>query len=91
MFYMVCYDIVDASRRRKIQKKLEGYGERVQYSVFECDLSESQHNALLKEITKSINKDKDSVRFYSLCNACFGKVEYIGTGEVKEDDSFFIV
>ena len=38
--YLVCYDITSDRVRNKIVKTLEGYGRRVQYSVFECDLDE---------------------------------------------------
>ena len=36
MFYLVCYDIVSDYRRNKVSQLLEGYGIRVQRSVFEC-------------------------------------------------------
>lgn len=38
MFVVVSYDIKNDKRRRKVMKLMEGYGERVQYSVFECHL-----------------------------------------------------
>ena len=39
MFYIIAYDIPCNQRRKKISDLLEGYGRRVQYSVFECDLA----------------------------------------------------
>ena len=78
MFYMVCYDISDDGRRREVQKTLEGYGKRVQYSVFDCDISDLQYRTLRDEILSRIDRDADSVRFYPLCNACSGKIEYRG-------------
>ncbi len=77
---MVCYDIVDDNRRRKIQKILEGYGERVQYSVFECDLSDYEYDSLRKKIISSIDKKCDSTRFYNICSSCHKKIEFIGNG-----------
>ena len=38
MFYLVSYDIPDTKRRTKLAKTLEDFGDRVQYSVFECIL-----------------------------------------------------
>ncbi len=88
---MVCYDISDDGRRRGVQKILEGYGKRVQYSVFDCNISDSQYKALRDELISKIDKDTDSVRFYPLCSACSGKIEYRGTGSITEDDRFYMV
>ncbi|VAX34218.1 CRISPR-associated protein Cas2 [hydrothermal vent metagenome] len=91
MFYMVCYDISDDGRRRDIQKTLEGYGKRVQFSVFDCDISDVQYRTLRDKLLSIIDKDGDSVRFYPLCNACSGKIEYRGAGSISEDDRFFMI
>jgi len=39
MLWVVCYDVVDDRRRYRIMKTMTGYGDRVQYSVFECELN----------------------------------------------------
>lgn len=91
MFYMVCYDISDDGRRRDVQKILEGYGKRVQYSVFDCDISDIQYRTLRDELIAKVDNDTDSLRFYPLCSACYGKIEYRGTGSINEDDRFYIV
>ena len=38
--YLVSYDICDPKRLRKVARSLEGFGVRLQYSVFECPLDE---------------------------------------------------
>ena len=38
-WWLVCYDVRDAKRLRKTAKHMEGYGERMQYSVFRCWLT----------------------------------------------------
>lgn len=43
MLYLISYDIAVDKRRTKIAKLLEGFGQRVQYSVFECDLTTKQY------------------------------------------------
>ena len=48
--YLVSYDITSDKRRRKVVKILEGYGFRVQYSVFECELSSKQFKELSKRL-----------------------------------------
>jgi CRISPR-associated protein Cas2 len=42
--YVISYDIPDDKRRKKIADLLEGYGQRVQYSVFECQLNREKYN-----------------------------------------------
>ncbi|MFW6359187.1 MAG: CRISPR-associated endonuclease Cas2, partial [Chroococcales cyanobacterium] len=43
LLYLVTYDIPCDKRRKKVADLLEGYGQRVQYSVFECVLKRSQY------------------------------------------------
>jgi CRISPR-associated protein Cas2 len=92
MFYLVCYDIVSDRRRNKVSKILEGYGLRVQKSVFECVLDEKQYETLSKYLTRLVNKREDQVRFYPMSahNRC--KVAVMGTQpEFVIDDAAFIV
>jgi CRISPR-associated protein Cas2 len=75
MKYVVTYDISNDKRRTKLSDLLEGYGVRVNYSVFEVELSEAKREKLLYEIElkKLINKKYDSLRFYHLCENCVPK------------------
>jgi CRISPR-associated protein Cas2 len=91
MFYMVSYDITANDSRRRVQKILEGFGERVQYSVFECAISESQYKRLTEKIASTIDKESDSVRYYRMCNGCRKNIEFYGAGQIMEDDYFFMV
>jgi CRISPR-associated protein Cas2 len=79
MYLVVSYDIHDDKRRNRIHKVLKNFGERIQFSVFECDLTKEQllrmHHAL-KRIIKE--EDQDSVRFYHLCDSCQRKIDRIG-------------
>ena len=74
MKYVICYDVEDSKKRKKLSDLLEGYGVRVNYSVFEVDLKKNELLYLLKEIKKIIPKS-DSVRFYYLCINCIEKSE----------------
>ena len=63
---------------RKVAKQCTNYGQRVQNSVFECNMDAAkcrQVKAILEEI---IDKDKDSLRFYYLGDNYKNKVEHIG-------------
>lgn len=59
--YLVCYDIRDPVRLRKVHKKMKGFGWAMQYSVFVCDLSPVEVFALRSEVGSLINHDVDSV------------------------------
>jgi len=80
MKYVVTYDIANDKRRTKLSDLLGAYGIRVNYSVFEIELSERKREQLLHEIElkKLINKKYDSLRFYHLCENCVAKSFDVG-------------
>ena len=67
--YILCYDIADAKRLRLVAKLVENYGERLQYSVFICDLNKRALNRLVYELCKIISKEMDSVVIVDLGSA----------------------
>lgn len=71
---MISYDIKDNRRRNKVCNELKNYGEHVQYSVFDCQLSRKQFSKLKKELNHFINNRQDNIRYYFLCRACIGKI-----------------
>src|ERR1700733_6753664 len=73
-WYLVCYDVRDAKRLRKTAKHLEGYGTRVQYSIFRCWLSHEQMQRLRWELTNKL-KPEDDVLFIPLCSRCVEGLE----------------
>jgi len=90
MFIIISYDIGDDKQRNKIAKLLEAHGTRVQYSVFECNLTEMQLANLKKKLARTVQPD-DSIRFYRLCRECVGRVEIIGAGEVTVERQYYMV
>ena len=79
MRYVISYDIESDRTRRKLAKLLEGYGVRIQYSVFECNLTDTRFQKLYKEIFQlTSGKSDGSVRFYSICKNCEDKIVTIG-------------
>ncbi|MEQ8962454.1 MAG: CRISPR-associated endonuclease Cas2 [Coleofasciculus sp. C2-GNP5-27] len=88
MYVVVTYDIPEDKRRTKIHSILKSYGQWMQYSVFECSLTDTQYAKLRSRLSKVIKPDQDSIRFYFLCGCCQGKVERIG-GEPLRDKSIF--
>ncbi|MFM7575972.1 MAG: CRISPR-associated endonuclease Cas2, partial [Microcystaceae cyanobacterium] len=43
MFVVVSYDISEDKRRTKVHKILKSYGQWMQFSLFECDLTEKDY------------------------------------------------
>lgn len=82
--YVIAYDIPSDKRRLKVARALEGHGERVQYSVFECQLTRKQFAALWKELGGLIEPKEDSVRAYRLCAACAKWAKTIGQAVIIE-------
>ena len=64
--YLVAYDVVDPKRLRAIYRKLCGFGEHVQYSVFLCDLSPGQRVLLADALHAIINAREDRVLIVDL-------------------------
>ena len=77
--YVVSYDITSDRRRNKIAKTLEGYGTRIQYSVFECRLTEKKYREMYRKLMQLMtDKEDGSIRIYSVCENCEGKIRTIG-------------
>ncbi|MEA5466870.1 CRISPR-associated endonuclease Cas2 [Leptothoe sp. PORK10 BA2] len=92
MFYLICYDVVKDKRRTKVAHLLEGYGLRVQKSVFECMLTEKQHEMLVCKLNKYLKPDEDQLRFYPMSGHTRRKVVILGLQPEREiDDDAFIV
>ncbi|MED1057621.1 MULTISPECIES: CRISPR-associated endonuclease Cas2 [Bacillus] len=86
MLVLITYDVSTVSstgqkRLRKVSKVCQNYGQRVQNSVFECVIDETQFTTLKMELIKIIDEDEDSLRFYQLGNNYKNKVEHIGAKE----------
>lgn len=78
LFYVIAYDIPCDKRRKKVADLLEGYGQRVQYSVFECVLSKSLYDELRQRLQKQIKENEDSIRFYPISRHTLGQIETLG-------------
>jgi len=91
MFVMISYDIVDNAKRLKLMKFLKEHGTRVQKSVFECHLDPGTYDLVKERIEEIIDKRKDRVRYYRICNGCVEKIDISGWGEITEDEEFVIV
>lgn len=64
--YLVCYDIADDKRLRKVFKACRDFGEHLQFSIFECDLNPVELVEMEKKLGDLINHREDQVLFVSL-------------------------
>jgi len=78
MTTLVSYDISNDRRRSRLAKVLEGWGRRVQYSVFECEVALPRWGRFLDELTRNIDLQQDSLRIYHLCQPCSSHVLTLG-------------
>jgi len=64
--YLVCYDITDDKRLRKVFQTMRAYGDHLQYSVFECQLTPTDLAKCRAELGAIINHAEDQVLFVNL-------------------------
>lgn len=89
--WIVCYDISDAKRLRKVASVVRKYGERVQKSVFECWVEDDLLQQLIRESMQIMKPPRDSLRCYSLCKTCISHSAKFGKTEIAEPANYFIV
>ncbi len=79
MRIVISYDISNDKRRRKVAQTMESYGYRVQYSVFECDLTRKQLLKLQKTLRPFVKtQEMDSIRFYPPPKDAIEKIGVMG-------------
>lgn len=96
MLVLITYDVnttTSAGKRRlrMVAKKCVAHGTRVQNSVFECVLDNSQYKLLKHELEQLIDTGCDSLRFYVLGNNYQNKVAHIGAKETFEVEGDLIL
>lgn len=64
--YLVSYDISNPKRLRRVARVLEGFGVRLQYSVFECPLDDLRLAMLKAALQPILKHDEDQVLIVSL-------------------------
>ena len=64
--YLVCYDIADDKRLRRVFKTMRGFGDHLQFSVFECQLTPGDLIRCREELRRIIHHGQDQVLFVNL-------------------------
>ena len=70
---LVCYDIRDPKRYRKLYKIIRGHGERLQYSIFRCRLDDRQTERLRWRMLKCMEPE-DALLIVDLCPGCADRI-----------------
>lgn len=83
MLVVVSYDVSTTSaegrkRLSRVSKACTGYGMRVQFSIFECEVDPAQWQTLKASLLSLIDPSEDSLRFYHLGANWEGKIEQHG-------------
>jgi len=96
MLVLVSYDVSTISpggqgRLRRVAKTCRNYGQRVQFSVFECLVDPAQWTVLRQKLLEIIDHETDSLRFYFLGSNWRRRVEHIGAKEGFDQEGPLIV
>lgn len=96
MLILVTYDVntttsTGRKRLRLVAKCCMAHGQRVQNSVFECSIDESQFVLFKHKLSSLIDKEKDSLRFYNLGNRYHNKITHIGAKETYDVDDIWMI
>lgn len=95
MFVLVTYDVASdeggARRLRRVARACKDWGQRVQFSVFECIVDPAQWTALKDRLLKEVDLEKDSLRFYYLGSHWERRVEHMGAKKPPDQEGPLIV
>ena len=96
MLVLVTYDvntetIEGKARLRKVAKHCVNYGRRVQNSVFECIVDNTQAVQMKANLEVLIDKKTDSLRFYYLGDSYKTKVEHVGVDRGTAADGLLLL
>ena len=96
MLVLVSYDVsfehASGKRRlRRIAKVCENYGQRVQYSVFECVVDPAQWTKLKHALLEEFDAEQDSLRFYFLGKNWEKRVEHHGVNDAYNPETDVLI
>ncbi|MEQ1756216.1 MAG: CRISPR-associated endonuclease Cas2 [Micropepsaceae bacterium] len=96
MLVLVSYDVSTESpggkrRLRRVARACKDFGQRVQYSVFECEVDPAQWTELRNRLLKEIDEKTDSLRFYYLGSNWRRRVEHTGAKPAIDFDGPLIL
>ena len=84
MLTVIAYDIVNDRRREAVSTLLEDHGQRVNYSVFECELEGEEFARLRTHLSRLIDAREDRIVLYRLCEGCRPRRSALGHSVTDE-------
>ena len=96
MMVVVSYDVctedrAGARRLRRIAKVCKDFGQRVQFSVFECLVDPAQWTLMRQRLIEIMDEDRDSLRFYFMGANWKNRVEHVGAKAVVDIEGPLII
>ena len=96
MLVLVSYDVASddlyaARRLRRVAKICGEYGQRVQYSMFECLVDPKDYAMMKSRLLHEIDSKKDSLRFYNLGKTWEGRIEHFGAKEAYNPEGPLVI
>jgi CRISPR-associated protein Cas2 len=92
VLHLVVYDIEDDRVRSRIATILEGYGRRVQESVFECRLELREVEELTARLKRELQRpETGEIRIYRVCSDCMDASLAIGQIKSFDTDACYII
>ena len=96
MLTLITYDVstADAAGRKRLSKVAKicvNYGQRVQNSVFECDLDNAQLVVVRDKLLKAMDDKQDSLRIYNLGNNYAKRIEHYGVKTAYDPEDALIL
>lgn len=95
MMVLVSYDVSmneNGQRRlRRVARACKDYGQRVQFSVFECIVDPAQWTMLRQRLIDEIVPETDSLRFYFLGSNWKRRVEHVGAKKALDQEGLLLV
>lgn len=96
MLVVVAYDVKTsepegAKRLRRVARVCSNYGQRVQFSVFECIVDPAQWTVLRQRLIKEIDMQADSLRFYFLGANWRHRIEHVGVEKSVDQEGLLLI
>ena len=96
MLVLVSYDVSTIDKKgqrrlRRVAKVCQNYGQRVQYSVFECIVDPAQWVTLRQKLINEIKPEEDSLRFYFLGSNWKRRIEHVGAKKTFDQQGPLII
>lgn len=92
MLIVVAYDISDDKTRTRLHKTLRRFGERVQFSVFECILTADLFEQMRREVALALeHQELWRVRYYEICEGCRRRTVTLGQAFTTTLERLYVV